>query len=187
MKIAQAQSEEPSADDVSALRRTLILFARQSGFFESFKALETDAGDRRTLFKQLSNSLNRFLNPEIGVYWEMPREVGELRLTSLEVHPGKAGLVVFGDWPAPFWFSVAQVIQNTAHLVRRCPAANCGAVFVRNRRQEHCSPTCNNRERQRRSYQAHRNERIDRRHEAYKRRIHKRQPRARVRRRRRAG
>ena len=71
----------------------------------------------------------------------------------------------------------AQLLQQAGDRLRRCPV--CTNVFVRTGRKNYCS-TLGQRLRSQKHYKAHREELLDQRHEAYKRKRRRAHPRAKV-------
>jgi hypothetical protein len=85
--------------------------------------------------------------------------------------------------PGALWFAIVEVLRRAGTLVRRC--AHCPKPYVRSGRMDYCSPACSQRARSAKWYAAHRDEALDRRHEAYKRKVKRRKGGAKVARRKR--
>jgi CGNR zinc finger protein len=191
LAFAQARSGEEAGKRFAALRSMLPVFAHRRGFLAHFPELEMP--DRDRLQYQLRDSLvafvdpNRFTDPGRSAWWEVPREVGPLMITDLQVHRGNGRTFPYtaGPWPVAFWFAIAAVIESGSPYLRRCTGVECGKLFVRTKRQAYCSKACGQRTRSRRFYEAHREEVSEQRHEQYKARVRKalKNPKAKVRRR----
>ena len=44
------------------------------------------------------------------------------------------------DWPDIFWFAIAELLEEFASALRRC--LECGKLFLKIKRQQHCSSGC---------------------------------------------
>jgi len=80
--------------------------------------------------------------------------------------------------PGALWFAVVEVLQRSGSLVRRC--AHCPKPYIRSGRMDYCSQACSQRARAAKWYAAHREEALERKHEAYKRKVRLRQRGAKV-------
>lgn len=108
-----------------------------------------------------------------------PRDPTEWRRGRVEIWPVQIdhiGLAVdeHGQWqrdyhPAgwkdSFWLGVIALLEVYGERIRRC--LDCAQLFLRQKRQQYCSPQCSQRVRSARYYEAHAPQERDRRHAAY--------------------
>jgi len=79
---------------------------------------------------------------------------------------------------AELWLGVSSLFERYGTSIRRCP--ECKTLFLRSRRQEYCSSRCSQKVRSRRWYATHREEALEKRHDAYKTSVKREHPRAKV-------
>ena len=105
--------------------------------------------------------------------WTPP--VNTLEITYLGIERTRRGAVERNcalAYPGAFWFAVVEVLRSSGALVRRC--SHCPKPYVRSGRMDYCSQACSQRARSAKWYAAHREEALDRRHEAYMRSVKRR-------------
>jgi hypothetical protein len=125
----------------------------------------------------LRNCFNQLLS--IGPFTWTP--VNTLEVSYLGIQRTAQGVVERHcslAYPGALWFAVVEVLQRSGSLVRRC--AHCPKPYIRSGRMDYCSQACSQRARSAKWYAAHREEAIERRHEAYKRKVKLRQRGAKV-------
>ena len=89
------------------------------------------------------------------------------------------------DRRVAFWMGVAVALEQAGDLIHECQRQDCHTLYVRLRGQKYCSTACSQRDRSARHYEKHRDEVLERRHDAYVQSKRRKQKHARVARRRR--
>jgi hypothetical protein len=179
LRFAYAESDDTTMRAVEALNRRLPPVARQAGIIGSAHLSAEEQADAQ---RALRKALDALLAPA-PFQWVAPAnelKVNVLGLTRRD--DGSISRLCNVSTPAGFWFAVVELLEHGATLLRRCP--KCGQPHLR--RKQYCSPQCSQQVRSARHYAEHRDDVLERRHEAYKRRVRRRHPRAKVARRRRA-
>jgi len=84
---------------------------------------------------------------------------------------GHVARSIAAPWPDAFWWLVIVLLEHYGVRIRRCMArqgsTRCGHLFIRTRRQTHCSKACARRELSRQRYERHCVEARRRRRAAY--------------------
>jgi hypothetical protein len=128
----------------------------------------------------LLSSLTRFARRPGRNDWWVPLD-SPLTITQLSVWRADSGalsLAFDGPWPAAFWFAAAALVQAGGDLILICP--QCGRMFVKRGRSEHCSTQCGQAKRSAKHYQQHRDKILRQRHERHARKVKQKYPKAKV-------
>lgn len=142
---------------------------------------------------ELLESIRRVADGGGDITWSLPPRWrdGKLQVDDLSVirtADGESFFHVDGPWPTNFWFAVGTVIGARGHQLGRCKREACGQLFVRMRADsEYCSTRCGGAERAKRYYYRNHESMKDKKHDTYKARRRRVQPKARITRRRRRG
>lgn len=84
---------------------------------------------------------------------------------------GRLSQVWQAEWPDTVWVSIMGLLDRFGREVRRCPVCAERRLFLKHRRQAYCSRACSQRARAARWYATHRDVALERRHEAYVRKV----------------
>jgi hypothetical protein len=89
----------------------------------------------------------------------------------LERYHRRLTRVVEARWPDTIWIAVMGLLEEFGAQLVRCPSCAEHRLFLKRKRQAYCSRACSQRARSARWYESHQAEALERRHEAYKRRV----------------
>jgi hypothetical protein len=137
--------------------------------------------DLNEVRRVLAISLKQFVRDEV---WNSPPNLVVKGLAVWTDREHQTRLDVDANWPSSFWFVVADILRAEGQRLRCCEV--CGNIFARTGRKQYCSTSCGQRLRSRKFYRAHQEDIREQRHETYKKRRRSTQPKAKIKRRRRA-
>jgi hypothetical protein len=121
---------------------------------------------------------------EIHLYWddaeERPKKDDTNGPKFLRDRPyiGKIHRAFLADWKDMFWLAASGLLEIFGPSLRKCK--ECGTIYTQTKRKFYCSRKCSQRVRSRRWYRTHGQLIVEKRHEAYVKRVHKKDPKAKV-------
>jgi hypothetical protein len=86
----------------------------------------------------LRRGLDRLFRGSARRQWDLPEFPARRGMQRL----GDGRVVVFhtAKWPDTVWLALAELLGRFGNRVRECPLEECRILFLRNRKQEVCSP-----------------------------------------------
>jgi hypothetical protein len=88
--------------------------------------------------RELRRGLDRLFRGSARRQWDLPEFPARRGMQRLG--KGRVVLVQTAEWPDTVWLAVAELLQRFGNRVRECPLKECRVLFLRNRKQQACSP-----------------------------------------------